>query len=585
MYLSEIEIKSFRSFEHTTVSFDPSLTALVGENNSGKSNVIDALRLITKPVGDRRDRYCEDEDVRDGSANKAFSLKATYKDLSMEQQGMLISALSDPSKDVAIFGLDYKASNKEKPRGEVKQWAGKHGLEPEQGASDFIRHVYLPPLRDAQRALASGNSTRILSLLRHFLDETVTEEILIGRLKRNADHETIVNINGTVDRLLKQLTHGVRAQTTSLGFAEDENLADIARDLRFKLSDEGISPEDLCKSGLGFANLLFMAIILVELEKAQDADLTLFLVEEPEAHLHPQLQSIVLSFLLEQAEESQKRIQRPGQPAGRIQVIVTTHSPNMAAGVSPKHLTIMRSIQVNGERRQKSVAIPIDQISIPKPEMDKVARYIDVTKSSILFGKKCLLVEGIVEALLLPVIAKHYLFKDESPKIKLNKFLGTALIPIHGVDFDPYIHILLSNYNGYSISDLVVVITDEDPHVPGNRKDKLEKLAEKLESSNKLKVFTNEITLEHELFCSGNKEILKKVYLQLHPRSANKWQEKIEAEGLSSQDQAKFFLELFENPRTLKGDFGQLLIAEIEENPSDFTPPQYLKNAIQAVVE
>ena len=77
--------------------------------------------------------------------------------------------------------------------------------------------------------------------------------------------------------------HGCAAQASSLGFSTDESLIDIARDLRFKFADHGIEPEDLRFTGHGYANLLYMATMAVELQKATDADFTLFLLEEPEA--------------------------------------------------------------------------------------------------------------------------------------------------------------------------------------------------------------------------------------------------------------------------------------------------------------
>lgn len=586
MYLAEIEIKSFRSFNNAVISFEKNLTALVGENNSGKSNIIDALRLMTLPLNGRRDRYCEEADVRESKEKlKGFSLKTTYQELSPIQKGLLISAVPDPFYDKAIFGLDFTAPTKDKLRGEVNFWAGKHGLEPEAGSADLIRHVYLPPLRDAQRMLASGNATRILSLLRHFLKNEGDEKNLVEALRRKAEHGTLTIVNETVNNLLEQLTVGVRCQTSSLNFSDDETLGDIARDLRFKLADDGINPEDLLKSGLGFANLLFMSTILVELEKAQEADLTLFLVEEPEAHLHPQLQATVLNFLLEQAKSSHSKERLPGKPDGRIQVIVTTHSPNMAAGVSPKHLTVVRSINNLGERRE-SIAIPIDKLGLLGSELRKVERYIDVTKSSLLFGRKCLLVEGIVEALLLPIIAKKYVYKDsdKESKEKLKKFLGTALIPIHGTDFLPYAKVLLSPFFNYSICDLVVVITDLDSSIRWNRKKELTDLAQGINAQNKLNIFlTNTDTLESEIFLK-NKDLLKLVYLDLHPRSEKTWEEKIL--NAPSEEQPKNFVKLLKSSNTKKGDFAHLLVAHIEDNDlSCFSPPEYLINAIKAIVE
>lgn len=200
------------------------------------------------------------------------------------------------------------------------------------------------PLRDAQQALGSASATRITALLQHFLYNG-EEQNFLQHVRRNPNpHRVVSAINNEIGLALGNLTSGVRAQAALLDFAS-ETLLDVARDLRFRLADAGFNPEDIRSSGLGYANLLYMSTVVIELAKAKEADLTLFLVEEPEAHLHPQLQMVVLDFLLDQAIKSAQQILQPGQPEGRIQVIVTTHSPNLTAWVSPKHLVVIRSVR------------------------------------------------------------------------------------------------------------------------------------------------------------------------------------------------------------------------------------------------
>ena len=76
MFLESIELKNFRSFETGVVRFRSDLTVFVGENNGGKSNAIDAIRLLTLPLGGRREIYCEATDVRFQSAAQQFELEA-----------------------------------------------------------------------------------------------------------------------------------------------------------------------------------------------------------------------------------------------------------------------------------------------------------------------------------------------------------------------------------------------------------------------------------------------------------------------------------------------------------------------------
>ncbi len=169
-----------------------------------------------------------------------------------------------------------------------------------------INHVYLTPLRDAQRELDSASGTRLAFVIRCLCDQDDIDALLGTALKHTRElggHHVIQTTQDEIQRHITVLTGALREQEIGLGFVEPELLR-LARTLRVKLGDSGFALGDIAQSGLGFANLLFMATVILELKHAQDSELTIFLVEEPEAHLHPQLQTVLLDYLQDQAESS-----------------------------------------------------------------------------------------------------------------------------------------------------------------------------------------------------------------------------------------------------------------------------------------
>ena len=582
MHLGSLKISRFRSCESVTVSLRPDLTVLVGENNGGKSSVVEAIRLLTSPLSGRRERYAEDEDIRRHAAVPNFQIEGIFRELGDTLKGLLISAVPDPTADEAIFGYRYEARSERAPRGKTTVWAGRFDTnEPEAGSTDLIRHVYLPPLRDAHQALGTGSGTRVMALLRHFLPKDQETAFLEGVKRADDRPEVLRTMNTEIGTALGMLTNGVRPQTAALDFGA-ETLLDVARDLRFRLADAGLEPEDIRASGLGYSNLLYMATVIVELAKAKEADLTIFLVEEPEAHLHPQLQVLVLEFLLEQARQSAGQIVEMGKPEGRIQIVVTTHSPNLTAWVSPVHLVVMRSRRRddNGVIVSESVAVPIAELGLKPKTLDKISRYLDVTRSALLFGNRAILVEGIAEALLLPVLAQKIVLVGNADG--WLRFKGTVIVPIEGVDFRPYVEVLLRPYGDARIADRLIVVTDADPTVLGNRKADLEKLAETHGAPHTLLVLTNQHTLEHEIFSAGNEAFLKSVFLRLHRNSRGDWKNRIE--GVAAQDRPTAFLKLIEAKKTRKGDLAQAIASRIAAG-EPFVVPGYLIDAIRGAAQ
>ncbi len=214
----------------------------------------------------------------------------------------------------------------------------------------------------------------------------------------------------------------------------------------------------------------------------------------------------------------------------------------------------------------------------------KIDRYLDVTKSALLFGGRVLLVEGIAEALLLPIIAKKYVLKDLPEQYRI--FRSAVFVPIDGVDFLPYARLLLTSFTDARIADRVVVITDGDgaasdnANSPGQlRKQALDNFASGAAASELLDVITNTYSFETELVQAGNADLLKKVYVELHSQSGGKWDEAVAKTG---DEQASAIQALFKTTR--KGDFAQILAERIVKGET-FVVPGYLKSAIEALVK
>lgn len=104
MFLASLALKDFRSCSETKIHLHKELTIIVGENNSGKSNILEAMRLLVNPLNGKRDRYAEENDVCRIDSADGFKLEAVYKDISDDQKALMIAGCPDPTKD-EVFRL------------------------------------------------------------------------------------------------------------------------------------------------------------------------------------------------------------------------------------------------------------------------------------------------------------------------------------------------------------------------------------------------------------------------------------------------------------------------------------------------
>jgi len=505
MYISRIVVRNFRNITNLDLPIQAGVTSIVGENNTGKTNLLHAIRLVLDADLPGYSRQLTLADVNESVAKDTpFQVLASIelKGFEHDINASAFAAFLKVDEDLARLTYRFRPSAAVRDALDAKErriddlslddyrWEITGGGDTDPAIvewsddcgnsirisdlSDYLV-VFLHALRDVVTDLRTSRSSPLRRIIRSLKLSRTEQDRLVGILqKANLDISSTKTIEDLGDLLSESLS-----STAGEAFDLDVELgmstptfASIERNLTLLLSSDTHEDFEPSQNGLGINNVLYVALLLQyvksRLSTSEFAG-SLILLEEPEAHLHPQLQRVLLSTLKNQD----------------AQVIVTTHSTHITAAGGINDFVVL---SVTNEGQIYGNVPSCSEILTDRDRSD-LERYLDATKSTLLFARRVILVEGPAELFLLSEMARHVC------KVDLDR-RGIVVVPIFGTHFSAFAKL----FGPTGIRKRCAIITDRDgvPAEDGAPPRGLVVLENEF-----VKVFSCDTTLERELAIPG----------------------------------------------------------------------------------
>jgi len=458
MYLKAVKFWNFRKFgsndnfpRNPDLEFNlsPGLNLLVGENDSGKSAILDGIKILLYTRSNEFIRLKFEDfyhSPNNTNPNKRLRIECIFSGLTDNEaknflEWLTIKTTGASTEFTLRIFLEAELDGHNVRPYEIKAGSDEEGVSLTPGARELLKVTYLKPLRDAETELSSKKNSRLSQIL----DSHEAFVLRQGHPLREAMR--------TANESIRDYFKGLGADRNPVAGHPGKALSDTINNLlneffgtpkesRFEISDQSLKTilEKLelilekGNNGLGSHNLLFIATELLLLTRTDFTGLRLALIEEIEAHLHPQAQLRLIEYLSKEAEHN------------KIQLLLSTHSPTLASKVKVEQIALCKS------NSAFSLAPEYTQLEIG--DYDFLSRFLDATKSNLFFAQGVIMVEGDAENILLPAIAK-VIGRD------LTKY-GVSVVNMGNTAFKRYSRIFLRKDPAKLLDVPVACITDND---------------------------------------------------------------------------------------------------------------------------
>ena len=274
--------------------------------------------------------------------------------------------------------------------------------------SDFKKLFYFKnidatrDLDDVESDSSKSVSKRIISLLKNdkdWIDKTKNlPDLLLTQFISTGAKKTIEESSvKSLDKTVQEISRTSGGHVGKLQLEMDVNESDIEdfiqKITRAKYEIDGLLLNE-SSQGLGFSNLIFLHLRLEEyLNSVDSKKVNIFFIEEPEAHMHPQMQNIFIRYL------------KDFYKSKNIQGLITTHSNEIAKDVGLENLRVLRQTE---KSKSELIDLSIFKKSLKGKTVDEETSFtlenfydwfFEIGYSEIIFADKVVLYEGDTERL------------------------------------------------------------------------------------------------------------------------------------------------------------------------------------------